>query len=300
MTPFSVDGVRCTMSQLSPNSIKTILLLSGLTGLLLYFGQAYGGQSGLLIALLCALVINFGTYWFSDKIILSLYRAKAVRSDEQPQLYATTAYLAERANIPRPALYVIDEATPNAFATGRSPEHAAIAVTTGMLSLLSKDELAGVIAHELAHVQHRDTLLCCLAACIGGAISILANIIQWTVMFGMGRKEEAGRHGKFSLMVMSMIAPMLAVMIQMAISRSREFAADEKAASLCGDAMWLANALRKLDKAREENRLEDTEHNPATAHLFIINPLHNKQWSLLFATHPPIGERIHRLESLGY
>ncbi len=286
------------MNQLSPNSLKTTLLLGVLTALLLYFGQSFGGKSGLMMAFLSALVINFGAYWFSDKIVLALYRAREVRSDEQPQLYATAAYLAERANIPRPAIYVIEENAPNAFATGRSPEHAAIAVTTGMISLLTKDELAGVIAHELAHVQHRDTLISCIAACIGGAVNILANMVQWTVMFGMGRKEEAGRNGKFTMMVMSMIAPMFAVMIQMAISRAREFAADEKGAELCGDPMWLANALRKLEKARENNRLEETEHNPATAHLFIINPLHNKQWSLLFSTHPPIGERIQRLENL--
>lgn len=286
------------MNQLSPNGLKTTLLLGGLTGLLLYVGQSFGGAPGLMMALLGALVVNLGAYWFSDKIILTLYNAKEVRSDEQPQLYATAAYLAERANIPRPAIYIIEEKTPNAFATGRSPEHAAIAVTTGMLSLLTKDELAGVIAHELAHVQHRDTLISCIAACIGGAVNILANMMQWIVMFGMGRKEEAGRNSKFTMMMMSMIAPVIAVMIQMAISRSREFAADEKGAELCGDPMWLANALRKLERARESSRLEETEHNPATAHLFIINPLHSKQWSLLFSTHPPIGERIQRLENL--
>lgn len=290
--------LRAKMKQLSPNTLKTTLLLGALTGLLLYFGQSFGGSQGLIMALLGALIVNLGAYWFSDKIVLTLYQAKEVRSDEQPQLYATAAYLAERANIPRPAIYVIEENTPNAFATGRNPEHAAIAVTTGMISLLSKNELAGVIAHELAHVQHRDTLVSCVAACIGGAVNILANMVQWVVMFGMGRKDEAKRNGKFTAIVMSMVAPMIAVMIQMAISRSREFAADEKSAELCGDPMWLANALRKLENARENNRLEETEHNPATAHLFIVNPLHNKQWSLLFSTHPPIGERIQRLENL--
>jgi heat shock protein HtpX len=284
---------------MSPNSLKTTLLLGVLTIMVIYLGYYIGGDKALVPSLFIACAINLGAYWFSDKIILLLYRAKEVRSDEYPLLFATAAYLSEKIDLPRPRLYVIDEPTPNAFAIGRHPQNAGIVVTTGILSLLNKEELAGVIAHEIAHVIHRDTLISCIAASIGGAISMMANVIQWIFVFGMGYRNNGERgNNKLARFIMSMIAPVAAVLIHMAISRTREYVADERAGEICGDPMWLADALRKLDKAKENQRLQEAEDNPTTAHLFVINPLHNKQWAFLFSTHPPIGERIARLENM--
>ncbi len=282
---------------MSQNNAKSFLLLGALSALLLIAGHSLAGQQGVIVALGVAVILNFGAYWFSDKLVLALYRAKEITSDDKPMLYATVAYLSERAQIPRPRIYLIDETMPNAFATGRSPEHGAIVVTKGLLELLNKDELAGVIAHEIAHIQHRDTLLCTIAASVGGAITMLANTAQALFIFGMGTRKKGGNN-KLAVILMSMTAPMLAIIIQMAISQSREFAADEKGAALCEDPKFLANALRKLENARDYHNLKDVEDNPSTSHLFIINPLRTKRWKLLFASHPSIGERIDRLECM--
>jgi heat shock protein HtpX len=283
---------------MSPNGIKTTFLLGFLTALFLYFGQAFGGQTGLGIAFLLSVLMNLGSYWFADKIILKLYNAKeVVIPDDHLLLYGTVAYLTERAEMIKPRMYIIDQPSPNAFATGRNPENAAIVVTTGLLKILNKEELAGVISHELAHILHRDTLTATIAATIGGAISILANFLQWVFVLGMGKRPENSRN-PVAMFLMSMLAPFIALLIQLAISRTREFAADEKAAEICGNALWLAHALYKIERNKANYQIDETEQNPATAHMFIINPLHNRQWQNLFATHPPTGERIRRLEAL--
>lgn len=284
---------------LTPNTIKTAFLLGVLTVLLLYFGQKWAGPAGFIFALFLAICMNFGAYWFADKIVLSLYDAKPTVVEDYPALYGIVAYLVEKADLPSPKIYVIEDKAPNAFAIGRDPLHAAIVVTTGLLKILSKDELAGVIAHEIAHIQQHDTLVATIAASIGGALSIVANVTQWAFIFvsGRGSDEKSGRN-ILGTMLMSMVAPLLAILIQIAISRSREYAADEEGANLCGQPMWLADALRKIHNAKERYALKEADQNPATAHLFIVDPLRSKQWMILFSTHPPIAERIDRLEAL--
>ncbi|MBS0290202.1 MAG: M48 family metalloprotease [Proteobacteria bacterium] len=285
------------MNELSSNSLKVILLLAILSALALYFGNALAGQQGVLVALGIVIILNLGAFWGSDKVVLALYKAKEITQDDIPMLYATVAYLAERAKISRPRIYLIEENTPNAFALGRGADHGTVVVTKGLLGLLNKDELAGVIAHEIAHIEHRDTLLASIAASIGGAIALLANLIQSVFIFGMGSRRQPGNN-KLALLLLSMVAPMLAMLIQMTISREREFAADEKAAALCENPQFVANALRKLEKVREQHSMKDVEENPSTAHLFILNPLRNKKWKLLFSSHPPIGARVERLECM--
>ncbi|MGC8916712.1 MAG: zinc metalloprotease HtpX [Thermoanaerobaculum sp.] len=276
------------------NTVKTVLLLGLLTGLLLAIGDALGGNQGLVLALGIAGLMNFVGYFFSDKIALAMHRAQPVSEAEAPELYAIVANLAQRAQIPMPRLYVISELQPNAFATGRSPRHAAVAVTEGLLRTMNREELAGVLAHELAHVKNRDILTASVAATLAGAITVLARMVGYALMFGGRDRDESGSAwgGIFLLIV----APVAALLIQLAISRSREFAADEKAARITGNPLGLASALRKLAALTERVPMETAQ--PATASLMIANPFSGGGLMKLFSTHPPIGERIARLEAL--
>ncbi|GAB4362427.1 MAG: zinc metalloprotease HtpX [Gammaproteobacteria bacterium] len=279
------------------NGMRTTLLLAGLTALLLVFGQMLGGNSGMFIALVIAAAMNLGTYWFSDKIVLKMYRAHEATPQQAPVLYEVTRELATRAGMPMPKVYVIDSDAPNAFATGRNPQNAAVAATTGLMRILSREELAGVMAHELAHVQNRDTLIGAIAATIAGAIAMLANMAQFLLIFGGGRSNDNGGGGNvFGAILMMILAPLAAGLIQMAVSRSREFAADARGAAICGNPLWLAGALRKLDYANRRIPMPEAESHPASAHMFIVNPLKGRSVAQLFSTHPPIEERIRRLE----
>jgi heat shock protein HtpX len=264
------------------NTIKTGLLLGALTGLLMLIGGWFGGQNGVVIAFFFAVVMNFGSYWFSDKIVLSMYHAKAVSESEAPELYAMVKNLALRASIPMPRVYIIPGDTPNAFATGRNEQHAVVAVTEGILRILSRDELEGVIAHELTHIRNRDILIGSIAATLAGAIVMLAHMAQWAAMFGgIGRDDdEGGGSNIVGLILMAVLAPIAATLIQMAISRSREYLADAGGAKISGKPYGLAGALEKL------------------SHMFIVNPLTGRSWMNFFSTHPPIEERIARLRSM--
>lgn len=280
------------------NGLKTTLLLGALTGLLLFAGQAMGGDVGLLIALVLAVVMNFGSYWYSDKLVLKIYGAREVSPQEAPEFYGTVQELAQRAGLPMPKVYIMENDAPNAFATGRNPEHAAVAATTGLLRLMSRQEVAGVMAHELAHVQHRDTLISAIAATLGGAIAMLANMAQFALIFGLGRgSDREGGGNPFTALLMMILAPLAASLIQMAVSRSREYAADARGAAICGNPLWLASALRKLGQANNNRVMPEAESHPATAHLFIVNPLKGRNLAQLFSTHPPLEERIARLEA---
>ena len=278
------------------NGLKTALLLGTLTGLLLVAGQALGGQTGLVIALVLAVVMNFGSYWYSDKLVLKIYKARPVTAAEAPVLYSVVQELAQRAGLPMPRVYIVDNDAPNAFATGRNPEHAAVAATTGLLRIMNRHELAGVMAHELSHVEHRDTLISAVAATIAGAIAMLANFAQFAMIFGMGRDREGGSN-PFVMLLMMILAPIAASLIQMAISRSREYQADARGAAIAGNPLWLASALRKLDAANRQIPMPEAEAHPATAQMFIVNPLKGKSLAQLFSTHPPVEERIRRLEA---
>lgn len=278
------------------NNTKTFLLLAALTALFLWVGQALGGRSGVMVALLLAMVINLAAYWFSDKIVLRMYGAREIGPADQPDLYHIVRELSVRAGLPMPRLYVIPEAAPNAFATGRSPDHASVAVTQGLLAILNVDELRGVIAHELAHIRNRDTLVMTIVATIAGALSHVVNMAMWGALLG-GRhsEDDEGGHPVLGLLAMLM-APFAAAIIQMAISRGREFLADESGAGISGAPLSLASALRKLESGRHTATLQRAE--PATAHLFIVNPFSGAARMKLFSTHPPIEERIVRLEAL--
>ncbi|BCW94200.1 MAG: protease HtpX [Thermoanaerobaculum sp.] len=276
------------------NAVKTVLLLGVLTGLLLAIGDALGGRQGLILALGIAGLMNFVGYFFSDKIALAMHHAQPVDEREAPELYAVVAELSQRAGIPMPRLYVIPELQPNAFATGRSPKHAAVAVTEGLLRTMNRAELAGVLAHELAHVKNRDILTASIAATLAGAITVLARMVGYALMFGgRDREDNGGALGGIFLLI---VAPIAALLIQLAISRSREYAADEKAARLTGNPMGLASALRKLAALTERVPMETAQ--PATASLMIANPLSGGGLMRLFSTHPPIEERIARLEAM--
>ncbi len=274
------------------NTAKTALLLGVLSALLLLVGQAVGGQQGLIVAFVFAALLNFGSYWFSDRIVLAMYRAREVAPDHP--LSRIVQRLTQRARLPMPKVYVIPTEALNAFATGRNPEHAAVAATEGILRALSEEELEGVMAHELAHVQHRDTLISAVAATIAAAIMMLASIARWGAIFGgLGsRDNERGGGNALALLATAIVAPIAALLIQAAISRSREFGADQGGARLAGTPAGLANALRKLDAAAKQLPLPA---NPATAHLFIVQPLSGQGIVSLFSTHPPTEERIKRL-----
>ena len=281
------------------NWLKTTVLLAAMTGLLLALGAAFGGETGMVLALGLAVVMNFGAYWYSDKLVLKMHHAREVSRQQAPELYETVEFLARRAGLPMPRVYIIQDDSPNAFATGRSPQHAAVAATTGLMRALSRDELAGVMAHELSHVYHRDILISTVAATIAGAIAMLANMAQWALIFGFGRggdSEEGG--GGIGALVMMILAPVAAGLIQMAVSRSREYAADKRGAELCGNPLWLANALRKLEAAAQRVPMQRAESHPASAHLFIVNPLRGRDVAKLFSTHPPIDDRVQRLERM--
>lgn len=279
------------------NIAKTFLLMAVLTALFMVAGQAMGGRSGIMLALFMALAMNFFAYWFSDKMALAMSRAREVSPQEAPELHAMVTTLSNRAHLPKPRVYIIDQPTPNAFATGRNPHHAAVAVTVGLLHLLSRDELEGVIAHELAHIKNRDILISSIAAVMAGAISYLATMTQWAMIFGMGRGDDDndGGAGLVGSIVMMIVAPIAAAMIQMAISRSREYLADTTGARICGHPHSLATALQRLE---EYNHRRPMPVNPATAQMYIVNPLTAGSMANLFSTHPPIRERIRRLRSL--
>jgi heat shock protein HtpX len=278
------------------NTLKTGVLLVLLAAILMAIGGALGGRDGLMIALIFALAMNFVSYWFSDKIVLRMYGAQEVSEPDAPELYRMIRHLTQRANLPMPRVYIIASPTPNAFATGRNPHHAAVAVTEGTLRLLDQRELEGVLAHELAHVKNRDTLTMTVTATIASAIMFLANMAQWTAMFGgFSRDEEDRGGGVLSLLVAAIVAPLAATLVQMAISRSREYAADATGAHLAGNPYGLADALEKLAYAAERVPAQVA---PATAHLFIVNPLRGQRFVTLFSTHPPIEERIQRLRRM--
>jgi len=279
------------------NHFKTFILMLVLTGIFILVGTAIGGRSGAIYAFVFAGLMNFIMYWFSDKIVLRMYRAQQVTQGEAPELYGIVAELTSKASLPMPKVYIIDNETPNAFATGRNPEHAAVAVTSGILRILSKEELMGVIGHELSHIQHRDILISTIAATMAGAISMLSSMARWGAIFGVGRSddEEGGGGGNFLFVLLfTMVASIAAMLIQMAISRSREYLADEGGAHL-SHPLSLAKALGKLDMAAQRNPMRA---NPSTAHMFIVNPLTGGGVLSLFRTHPPTEERIARLEEM--
>jgi heat shock protein HtpX len=277
------------------NMLKTTVLMVGLTLVLVWAGAALGGRSGMTMALVFAMAMNLFTYWFSDKIVLKMYKAQEVSENAAPELYSTVRRLAQKAEIPMPKVYIIEQDQPNAFATGRNPGHAAVAVTTGIMRILSREELEGVIAHELSHVKHRDILIGTIAATVAGAISYLAHMAQWAMIFG-GRSDDDEGGSPMAGIVMMIVGPIAAMLIQMAISRSREYAADEGGARLAGNPRYLASALKKLDMT---SRQIPMDAQPATAHMFIVNPLSGGALLKLFSTHPPVEERIARLEAMG-
>ncbi|MFA5974543.1 MAG: zinc metalloprotease HtpX [Elusimicrobiota bacterium] len=280
------------------NALKTFLLLSGLMALFLFIGQAVGGRAGMQYAFLLACAMNIFSYWFSDKMVLAMYRAKPVTETEAPELLRIVRGLAQKANIPMPRVYLIDSPVPNAFATGRNPAHAAVAATTGILERLNERELAGVIGHELSHVFHRDILISTIAATIAGAIMMLSNMVRWGMMFGgYGGRDRQERGGGLEMLVVVLLAPLAATLIQLAVSRSREYDADRGGADLTQDPLSLASALQKIASDNTNARVPLTT-SPATAHLWIANPLRGGGLMSLFSTHPPTAERVRRLEAM--
>jgi heat shock protein HtpX len=278
------------------NTVKTALLLGALTGLLMLVGGLIGGKGGVYIAFIFAVILNFGSYWFSDKIVLKMYKAQEVSESSAPDLYNIVRNLALIASLPMPRVFIIPEETPNAFATGRNEKHAVVAVTEGIMRILKKEELEGVIAHELSHIKNKDILISSIAATIAGAISMLATAAQWAAIFGGGRSgDEDNGGGIIGLIAMAIFAPLAAAVIQMAISRSREYLADAGGASITKNPYGLASALEKLTKA---SQVIPMDVKPSTAHLFIVNPLSGKAFMKLFSTHPPLEERIARLRSM--
>ncbi len=278
------------------NTVKTTLLLGVLTGLLLLIGGFFGGERGVVIAFIFAVVMNFGSYWFSDKIVLAMYHAQEVTESQAPDLFTLVRNLALRGALPMPRVYIIPEDTPNAFATGRDENHAVVTVTEGIMRILNRDELEGVIAHELTHIKHKDILISSIAATIAGAIVMLAHMAQWAAIFGGGgRDRDDNGGGVIGLIVMAVLAPIAATIIQMAISRSREYGADEGGARISGKPYGLASALEKLARASQAIPMQA---NPSTAHLFIVTPLTGRSLMNLFSTHPPIEERIARLRAM--
>jgi heat shock protein HtpX len=278
------------------NIFKTGLLLAVLTAMLVLIGGAIGGQQGMVVAFVIALAMNFFSYWFSDKMVLAMYGARPIEESQSPALYAIVRRLATRAQIPMPRVYMIASDTPNAFATGRNPEHAAVAVTEGILRILDQEELEGVLAHELSHVKNRDVLISTIAATLAGAITYLAHMAQWAAIFGGGRRDDdEGGSNPIALIAMAVMAPIAAMLVQLAVSRAREYQADATGARLAGRAWGLSKALEKLQMAQQ---VAPMDANPATAHLFIVNPLSGRAFMNLFSTHPPLEERIARLRAM--
>ena len=279
------------------NTLKTGFLLAVLTVLFLLIGEAVGGQNGMVMAFGMAVLMNFGAYWFSDKIILKMYGAKEVTEAEAPQLHGVVRRLSLAAGLPMPKVYIIPTDSPNAFATGRNPRHAAVAVTEGIVRILSADELEGVLAHEMAHVKNRDILVGTIAATLAGAVMMLARFAQFAAIFGGGGRDrdEEGGGGILGLLLMAIVAPLGAMLVQMAVSRSREYLADETGAKVCGKPLSLARALEKISGASRQVPMNAT---PATAHMFIVSPLTGGGILSLFSTHPPVGKRVERLRAM--
>lgn len=277
------------------NTVKTLGLMVFMTLLLVFVGAALGGRSGMVMAFAMAAIMNVGMYWFSDKIVLRMYKAQPVTEAEAPELHGIVRTLVQKAGLPMPKVYIIPDETPNAFATGRNPEHAVVAVTQGIMRILSREELSGVIAHELAHIKHRDMLTGTIVATIAGAISMLAQMAQWSMIFG-GRRDDDEGGSPIVALVMMIVAPIAAMIVQMAISRTREFEADKGGAQIAGSSSGLANALLKLEKGSQLVPMTDAK--PATAHMFIVNPLTGGGLMKLFSTHPPIAERVARLNEM--
>jgi heat shock protein HtpX len=278
------------------NIFKTGLLLAVLTAMLVLIGGVIGGRQGMVVAFFFAVAMNFFSYWFSDRIVLAMYQAQPVDEASAPQLYGMVRRLATRAQLPMPRIYVIPEDTPNAFATGRDPEHAVIAVTEGIMRILDEEELEGVLAHELSHVQNRDVLISTIAATLAGAITYLAHMAQWAAIFGgRSRDDEEGGVNPVAAIAMAILAPSAAMLVQMAVSRAREYQADATGARMAGKTWGLAKALEKLQMAQQ---VVPMQANPATAHLFIVNPLSGRSFATLFSTHPPLEERIARLRAM--
>ncbi len=274
------------------NTIKTTFLLATLTGLIIFIGYYFGGQRGMIFAFTIAVIMNFTSYWFSDKIVLSIYRAKAVTREEAPQLYRTVERLTQKASLPMPRIYLLPHEAPNAFATGRNPKNAAVAVTRGIVRLLNEEELEGVLAHELAHVKNRDILIGSIAATLAGAIMLLAHIARWGALLGGYGGSDDREGGIFGLLFMAILAPIAAMLIQLAISRGREYQADATGAKFAGNPYGLANALKKLDYAAKRIPMNASGN---TQHMFIVKPFSGRSLASLFSTHPPIKERIRRL-----
>ena len=276
------------------NTLKTGLLLTSLTLLLVAIGGLVGGRGGMMMALIFAGIMNFVSYFFSDKIVLKMYKAQEADENSYPDLYEIVRGLARKGELPMPKVYVINNSQPNAFATGRNPKHAVVAVTTGIMSILDEDELSGVVAHELGHVKNRDILIGTMVATIAGAISMLATMARWGAMFGGGSDDDDGVN-PIALLLISIITPIAALVIQMAISRAREYKADEFGGKLCGNPIYLAQALKKLQMGSRSNGMHATQ---STSHLFIVNPLKGKGLEALFSTHPAIDDRVEKLENM--
>ena len=280
-------------AQVAMNMFRTGLLLAAMTALFLVAGYLLGGQSGMLIAFVVAIGMNVFSYWNADKLVLRMFNAREVDARSAPRFYGIVEQLAQRARLPMPRVYVIDNPQPNAFATGRNPENAAVAATTGLLQNLSQDEIAGVMAHELAHVKNRDTLIMTVTATIAGAIGMLANFA-----FFFGGNRDNNPLGMVGTILVMILAPLAAMLVQMAISRTREYAADREGAEICGQPLWLASALQKLEMAAHRIDNPAAERNPAAAHLFIVNPLHGRSMNSLFSTHPSMDDRIRKLREM--
>jgi heat shock protein HtpX len=278
------------------NTLKTVVLLTFLTVLLVFVGGAIGGRSGMTIAFAMALVMNFVSYWFSDKIVLRMYSAQPVTEAQEPELYGSVRRLSQKAGLPMPKVYIIPDESMNAFATGRNPEHGVVAVTHGIKRALDREELEGVLAHELSHIKHRDILTGTIVATIAGAISMLAQMAQWAMIFGGSRRDDDEGGSPIVALVMMIVAPIAAMLVQMAISRTREYEADKGGAAIAGNPYGLANALLKLERGAQIVPLHDAK--PATAHMFIVNPLTGGGLMNLFSTHPPIAERVKRLKEM--
>lgn len=274
------------------NWLKTSILLAGMTALFMGAGYLLAGEGGMIIALVIAVAMNFFAYWNADSLVLRMYKAREVTAESAPGFYGIVTQLARKADLPMPKVYIIENDQPNAFATGRNPENAAVAATTGLLKILSHEEIAGVMAHELAHVKNRDTLIMTVTATIAGALSMLAN---FALFFGGNRNNPLGIIGTIAVMI---LAPVAAMLVQMAISRTREYGADAGGAEICGNPMWLASALQKLEQGAQSIDNDIAEDNPATAHMFIVNPLHTRAHDNLFSTHPKTANRVQKLREI--
>jgi heat shock protein HtpX len=282
------------------NQLKTVLLLGSLTGLLLFVGNLIGGKGGLTFAFIFVIGMNFFSYWFSDTVVLKMYKAKPIKEQDNPSLFKTVKEVCNKAQIPMPKVCIIDAPYSNAFATGRNPAHAAVAVTKGIMQLLSTDELKGVIAHEISHIKNRDTLISTIAASIAGVISYVAMMSRWAAIFGGMNKDNEGGSSGIEFIVLAILTPILAAIIQMAISRSREYIADATGAKLVGDGKGLASALEKLENSKNQVSLKPTSQAQTTAHMFITNPFKGKSVLKLFSTHPNSQERIKRLKNMTF